>query len=195
MWIGIMFMFFFKQKTAYEMRISDWSSDVCSSDLGDPPEDALGFVEFLRGRKAPRLDQLAFAVLGLGDSSYPQFCAVGHQLDQRLAELGATRLLDCAAADLDIDTVAAPWLDQAQARAEERLQRPAQRATVTPLRRAPAAPLASREQPFAAELLTNQRIRGRDSSRDVRHIELSLAGSGLHYQPGDRKSTRLNSSH
>src|SRR3546814_2000250 len=29
------FFFFFKQKTAYEMRISDWSSDVCSSDLGD----------------------------------------------------------------------------------------------------------------------------------------------------------------
>src|SRR3546814_2574733 len=28
------FVFFFKQKTAYEMRISDWSSDVCSSDLG-----------------------------------------------------------------------------------------------------------------------------------------------------------------
>src|SRR3546814_9129698 len=28
-----MFVFFFKQKTAYEMRISDWSSDVCSSDL------------------------------------------------------------------------------------------------------------------------------------------------------------------
>src|SRR3546814_20825296 len=32
--------FFFKQKTAYEMRISDWSSDVCSSDLADVP--ALG---------------------------------------------------------------------------------------------------------------------------------------------------------
>src|SRR3546814_7532716 len=30
----ILFFFFFKQKTAYEMRISDWSSDVCSSDLG-----------------------------------------------------------------------------------------------------------------------------------------------------------------
>src|SRR3546814_2645401 len=32
----MMFFFFFKQKTAYEMRISDWSSDVCSSDLREP---------------------------------------------------------------------------------------------------------------------------------------------------------------
>src|SRR3546814_4891890 len=36
-WITIMF-FFFKQKTAYEMRISDWSSDVCSSDLSPTPK-------------------------------------------------------------------------------------------------------------------------------------------------------------
>src|SRR3546814_7183241 len=34
--------FFFKQKTAYEMRISDWSSDVCSSDLRDPAQDQPG---------------------------------------------------------------------------------------------------------------------------------------------------------
>src|SRR3546814_3612029 len=34
--ICISFFFFFKQKTAYEMRISDWSSDVCSSDLSRP---------------------------------------------------------------------------------------------------------------------------------------------------------------
>src|SRR3546814_6556336 len=33
-YVCIFFLFFFKQKTAYEMRISDWSSDVCSSDLG-----------------------------------------------------------------------------------------------------------------------------------------------------------------
>src|SRR3546814_7049117 len=34
--VALMFFFFFKQKTAYEMRISDWSSDVCSSDLRPP---------------------------------------------------------------------------------------------------------------------------------------------------------------
>src|SRR3546814_2810437 len=37
MWYFWLFFFFFKQKTAYEMRISDWSSDVCSSDLIDDP--------------------------------------------------------------------------------------------------------------------------------------------------------------
>src|SRR3546814_19841359 len=44
-----MFVFFFKQKTAYEMRISDWSSDVCSSDLGSPPE----YREFPNGNDEP----------------------------------------------------------------------------------------------------------------------------------------------
>src|SRR3546814_6505509 len=42
--------FFFKQKTAYEMRISDWSSDVCSSDLrnADPPGSPLIWFERIR---------------------------------------------------------------------------------------------------------------------------------------------------
>src|SRR3546814_7315716 len=39
------FFFFFKQKTAYEMRISDWSSDVCSSDLQHPPPRPVKFCQ------------------------------------------------------------------------------------------------------------------------------------------------------
>src|SRR3546814_7367448 len=48
------FIFFFKQKTAYEMRISDWSSDVCSSDLGTPPTcvEIASFPEEWRSRVA-----------------------------------------------------------------------------------------------------------------------------------------------
>src|SRR3546814_19369304 len=42
--------FFFKQKTAYEMRISDWSSDVCSSDLLVHADDAAGVLLPARGR-------------------------------------------------------------------------------------------------------------------------------------------------
>src|SRR3546814_979888 len=49
----VCFFFFFKQKTAYEMRISDWSSDVCSSDL-----------QILRGRRQPQQDAV---VVGQGE--------------------------------------------------------------------------------------------------------------------------------
>src|SRR3546814_7804329 len=41
---------FFKQKTAYEMRISDWSSDVCSSDLPRPAPECI-FIRHRRGRR------------------------------------------------------------------------------------------------------------------------------------------------
>jgi sulfite reductase (NADPH) flavoprotein alpha-component len=152
---------------------------------GDPPDDARALVEFIAGKRAPELKHLRYAVLGLGDSSYPQFCAIGFKLDARLAELGATRLLPRADADLDLETVAEPWLAQALAKAKEALKPTAPLATVTPLRPLPAAPLHGRDAPFAAELLANQRITARASTKDVRHIELSLEGSGLRYEPGD----------
>ncbi|MGH8121362.1 MAG: diflavin oxidoreductase, partial [Rudaea sp.] len=159
---------------------------------GDPPDDARGFIEFIAGKRAPKLGQLKFAVLGLGDSSYPQFCAIGAKLDVRLAELGATRLFARGDADLDIATIADPWTTQALAHARDVLKADAHAtpmATVTPLRSAtPAAPAIStwtREHPFAAPLLANQRISARDSVKDIRHIELSLEGSGLSYEPGD----------
>jgi len=69
---------------------------------GDPPDDARALVEYLRGRRAPRLERLGFAVFALGDSSYPQFCATGRDIDERLASLGARRLLPRAEADLDV---------------------------------------------------------------------------------------------
>jgi len=151
---------------------------------GDPPEDSQGFVEFLSSRRAPSLPALKYSVLALGDSSYPQFCVVGRKLDERLAELGAQRFADRADADVEIDLVAAPWIDGALARVKEIAEpTPAITATVTALR--PAGSGWSRERPFAAELLENQRITARDASKDVRHLEISLAGAGLSYQPGD----------
>lgn len=153
---------------------------------GDPPDDARGFVQHLLGKRAPQLPALKFAVLGLGDSSYPQFNATGRQLDERLAALGAQRLFARGEADLDLDAVATPWLQRALDAAKEQLKAAAPLASVTPLRPgAPATSPWSREKPFAAEVLVNQRLTGRGSRKDVRHVELSLEGSGLAYQPGD----------
>ena len=153
---------------------------------GDPPDDARGFVEHLLGKRAPELPGLGFAVLGLGDSSYPQFNATGRQVDARLAELGARRLFARGEADLDVEAVAAPWLSQALDVARDTLKSVAPLASVTPLRPGAAASSPwSRGKPFAAQILANQRLTGRGSRKDVRHVELSLEGSGLGYLPGD----------
>jgi sulfite reductase (NADPH) flavoprotein alpha-component len=152
---------------------------------GDPPDDARGFVEHLSGKRAPALKALKFAVLGLGDSSYPQFNAIGRRLDARLAELGGERLLPRGDCDVDVETVATPWLAQALERAKDTLKSTTALATVTPLRPAAAPAPHGRDRPFAAEVLANQRLTGRGSSKDVRHLELSLEGSGLAYRPGD----------
>lgn len=155
---------------------------------GEPPDDSIAFVEFLTGRRAPKLPQLKYGVLGLGDSSYPLFCGISQAIDARLAELGAQRLLDAGAADLDIDTVAAPWQKAALKQARDELVQKLPQVlnqkggTVTPLR---PLPTIGRDHPYHAEVLLNQRITGRDSQKDIRHIEISLQGSPLHYQPGD----------
>src|SRR3546814_5668109 len=49
------FFFFFKQKTAYEMRISDWSSDVCSSDLRPGADHRSTHPDLRRGHQRARL--------------------------------------------------------------------------------------------------------------------------------------------
>jgi sulfite reductase (NADPH) flavoprotein alpha-component len=159
---------------------------ISSQGEGDPPDDALAFVEFLNGRKAPKLDQLHFAVLGLGDSSYAQFNAVARRIDARLAELGGTRWAPVAEADVDIASVAEPWRRQALAVVGERQKTAKAGTQVTTLRpaTAPALELYTRENPYTAELFVNQRITGRNSEQDVRHLEIGL-DSALAYEPGD----------
>jgi sulfite reductase (NADPH) flavoprotein alpha-component len=151
---------------------------------GDPPDDARGFIEHLLGKRAPQLPQLKFSVLALGDSSYPKFCETGRQVDERLAALGAQRVLPRVDCDLDYERLAATWLEQLLREARDALGA-AQPANVTRLRSVPAAPRYSREQPFTAQVLANDRITGRGATREVRHVEISLEGSGLEYRPGD----------
>jgi sulfite reductase (NADPH) flavoprotein alpha-component len=152
---------------------------------GDPPDDARGFVEHLMGRRAPQLPNLRFTVLALGDSSYPKFCETGRQIDERLAALGAGRLLPRVDCDLDVERLAAPWLEEVVGRAREALGAATAASNVTRLHRVAEAPRHGREQPFQAPVLANERITGRGAAREVRHLEISLAGSGLEYRPGD----------
>lgn len=154
---------------------------------GDPPDDARGWLEFLNGRRAPQLELLRYAVLALGDSSYPQFCQTGREVDARMATLGATRLLPLAEADVDFETIALPWVSAVLAEAQA--WGGASSCSSVPASVSQSVSEAStqwsRLRPFAAEMYVNQRITGRDSERDVRHVEMLIDGSGMCYQPGD----------
>ena len=153
---------------------------------GEPAEEAVALHKFLFSKKAPKLDNTAFAVFGLGDTSYEFFCQAGKDFDAKLAELGGERLLDRVDADVEYQAAAAQW----RARLVDVLKA-----------RAPAAPSVqvaasgavnevhtspyTKEAPLTASLAVNQKITGRDSEKDVRHIEIDLGDSGLRYQPGD----------
>lgn len=152
--------------------------------LGDAPDGSEDFFASLASNRAPRLEHMEFAVLGLGDSSYDDFCQVGIDTDLRLEALGAKRILPRVDSDLDYDLTAKTWSQQVvehvvAAKAATPKAAPQLRAVPT------RTPTYSPSQPYTASVLTNQRITGRDSSKTVQHIELSLEGSELRYTPGD----------
>lgn len=153
---------------------------------GEPPEEAVALHKFLFSKKAPKLDGTAFAVFGLGDTSYEFFCQSGKDFDSKLAELGAERLLDRVDADVEYQTAAAEWrarvVEVLKARAP--VAAPAQLATSGAVNDIHTSPY-TKEAPLSATLSVNQKITDRDSEKDVRHIEIDLGDSGLRYQPGD----------
>ncbi|POF51526.1 assimilatory sulfite reductase (NADPH) flavoprotein subunit, partial [Vibrio vulnificus] len=135
----------------------------------------------------PKLPNLQYGVIGLGDSSYEFFCQTGKDFDSYLAKLGATPFIERVDCDVDYDASAAQWRKQALEKVKDALSAGVE-ADVVQL---PVAQLAAghalytKQKPYAATLLSSQKITGRDSGKDVRHVEIDLAGSGITYQPGD----------
>jgi len=151
---------------------------------GDPPDNTLSFHEYLHGRRAPSLEGLRYSVLALGDSSYEFFCETGKQFDKRLEELGGTRLFPRMDCDLDYDEPASEWLEGVISSLSEGQ---VSSAAAVPEAKASVSEKTSysRTNPFKAEVLENINLNGRGSNKETHHLELSLEGSGLTFEPGD----------
>lgn len=155
---------------------------------GEPAEEAVALHKFLMSKKAPNMADSAFAVFGLGDTSYEFFCQAGKDFDTRLGELGAERLLDRVDADVEYQEQAAEWIQRVVDALKKRVpaESPvAQAASVAGNVNLVDSSPYTKEEPLTALLSVNQKITGRDSDKDVRHIEIDLGDSGLRYQPGD----------
>ncbi|MEZ6924734.1 MULTISPECIES: assimilatory sulfite reductase (NADPH) flavoprotein subunit [unclassified Aeromonas] len=153
---------------------------------GEPPESAVDLFEQLKKGKVGKLEGLKFAVLGLGDSSYEFFCQTGKDFDSLLTKAGADRVHELASLDVDYQDAAKAWGEQAlNAIAATLSAGPANSNVASAVQQAVGHSQYSKENPFPARLSVNQKITGRDSTKDIRHIEISLEESGIRYQPGD----------
>lgn len=150
---------------------------------GEPPEDSEAFYRFIMSDRAPALTDLKFAVFGLGDSSYPDFCQTSRELDARFEALGGTRLLGLVDSDVDFETHESTWREQALDKVEPLLG--AQTAQQEHLKLVVNAPAYDRQHPFQAEILDRSPLTVSPSNKQVAHLELLLEGSGLSYLPGD----------
>ncbi|SIR97615.1 sulfite reductase (NADPH) alpha subunit [Peribacillus simplex] len=164
-------------------KVQNLLISVSTHGEGDPPDNTLSFHEYLHGRRAPSLEGVRFSVLALGDSSYEFFCETGKQFDKRLEELGGTRLFPRMDCDLDYDEPASEWLEGVISSLNE--GQGSSVAAVPATMASVGEQTYSRTNPFKAEVLENINLNGRGSNKETHHLELSLEGSGLTFEPGD----------
>lgn len=177
-----------KFKTNNLKKVENLFLVVSTHGEGEPPDNAKSFHEFLYSKRAPQLENVSFSVLSLGDTSYEFFCQTGKDFDQRLEELGAKRLVPRVDCDLDYDEAVAGWSAEVISSLNDRLNAASGTTAAiaqTSSETTPEQSAYSRNNPFKAEVLANINLNGRGSDRETRHLELSLEGSNLQYEPGD----------
>ena len=148
---------------------------------GEPPARATRAYGELMGEGAPRLDGVEFGVLALGDTAYAEFCAIGKKIDERLAALGAKRVVERVDCDLDFAQPATAWIGDAL----KVLTPPdANRGRVIEVDFGkPAA--APNTDIVEAEISEYVNLNSSRSNKETIHLALAFEGGAPAYEPGD----------
>jgi sulfite reductase (NADPH) flavoprotein alpha-component len=156
---------------------------------GEMPDNAQLFWDYLENGSAPRLENLEYSVLALGDRSYVQFCQAGKAFDARLEELGAKRIHPRTDCDVDYEGASREWFAALMSTFEDSTAPPAAARTFVNGAKLPEPPAScvsfGKSNPFPAVLKTNRVLNAPGSAKETRHLEIMLEGSGLEYEVGD----------
>jgi sulfite reductase (NADPH) flavoprotein alpha-component len=160
---------------------------------GDPPDNALQFWVDIQAPEATGWDRVSYAVFALGDSNYSDFCGAGKRFDERLAELGAARLIDRVEGDVDFDDDLETWSDnvwnalseQCSEKAESLSPTVESSVLETSDQETTNVPSYNRKNPFPAKFIRQVPLNMDGSAKDTRHVEIDLTGSSIKYTAGD----------
>lgn len=152
---------------------------------GDPPDNAAELLEFIHGRKAPKLEGVRFSVLALGDQTYEFFCQTGKDFDKKLEELGAERLYERVDCDVDYEEDAEKWMANVINTIDSAPEGTQSEQVVSESIKSAKEKKYSKANPYQAEVLENINLNGRGSNKETRHIEFLLDNFGEEYEVGD----------
>ncbi|NLE80737.1 MAG: sulfite reductase subunit alpha [Rhodococcus sp.] len=156
---------------------------------GEMPDNAELFWQALSADTAPRMEELDFAVLALGDTGYDGFCQAGKMIDTRLEQLGAKRVAPRVDCDVDYEDAASGWISDILPlfaavegiRKEPAVTEVAETDAKVKRKRSPW----NRKNPYRSQVAVNRCLSGDESAKEIRHYEFALADSGLEYEAGD----------
>ena len=147
---------------------------------GEMPDNAHLFWESLSSSTAPKLENLNFGVLALGDTGYDEFCNAGKMIDVRLEQLGAKRLIKRVDCDVDFETLSNEWIDKIIPRfnKDEKIELKKTEIDESKI-------IWNKKNPYMAEISKNKVLSGSGSNKEIRHYEIELEDSGITYEVGD----------
>jgi sulfite reductase (NADPH) flavoprotein alpha-component len=153
---------------------------------GESPDNGSGFWHSLVGANTPRCDDVRYAVLAFGDSSYSDFCGYGRKLDDRLEELGARRLVARVDCDAHVQLPANQWLDRVVEALATDPADSAELLVATPVRTVvPQQVMRTGAVTGSARVVGNRLLSGPGSAKEVRLLTFDTSESGLEHEVGD----------
>ncbi len=164
-----------------QYRLSDLEKEdhlfvvISTQGEGEPPLAAKKFYDFIHQENIS-LRQLKYAVLGLGDTSYPLFCKAAEDVDERLNKLGAQQLLSLQKCDVDYEAEAAAWLEEIYSILSSRSH--------TELIKSVAPERKKSTHTYEGKIVTHINLNDNRSSKETYHIEITTEDQ-TDYQPGD----------
>ncbi len=142
---------------------------------GEPPVAARKFYDFIQQDNIT-LNNLKYAVLGLGDTSYPLFCKAAEDVDVRLGKLGANQVLTLQKCDVDYEAPASEWLEE--------IFNTLSKTPTNKIKKPGSVERKSTTKTYEGKIVSHINLNDNNSSKETYHIEISTEDQPV-YQPGD----------